>query len=236
MTPNEVIAVAKSQVGYLEKASNKDLYDFTANAGNKNYTKYSPELRVAGYYGSKNKQGYAWCTQFVDWCFLQVAGSMNKADEVKPNGLYGASCTWTKKYYNQKGRIFSTPEVGDQVFFKTDGSVCHTGLVVEVSDDYIGTVEGNCNNGVRLCTYKRSSSYIDSFGRPFYTDKPEIKKGDVGRLKPNATVWNKNYGFKAWVYNSDIYVLSVVGEKLTFSVLKNGPVTGRTHVDNFIKK
>lgn len=34
----KLIDKAKSYVGYLEKASNKDLDDFTANAGSANYT------------------------------------------------------------------------------------------------------------------------------------------------------------------------------------------------------
>ena len=35
----KVISIALAEVGYLEKASNADLDDKTANAGNKNYTK-----------------------------------------------------------------------------------------------------------------------------------------------------------------------------------------------------
>lgn len=37
---SELIAVAGDEVGYKEKKSNSNLDDFTANAGNKNYTKY----------------------------------------------------------------------------------------------------------------------------------------------------------------------------------------------------
>ena len=38
---NRVIEVARSQNGYLEKETWDQLDDFTANAGNKNYVKYS---------------------------------------------------------------------------------------------------------------------------------------------------------------------------------------------------
>ena len=38
---NALIAVARSQIGYLEKKSNAKLEEFTANAGNKNFTKYN---------------------------------------------------------------------------------------------------------------------------------------------------------------------------------------------------
>lgn len=37
---NCVVTVAKSQIGYYEKETNSNLESFTANAGNKNYTKY----------------------------------------------------------------------------------------------------------------------------------------------------------------------------------------------------
>ena len=37
----KVIDIALGEVGYLEKNSNAQLDDKTANAGNKNYTKYA---------------------------------------------------------------------------------------------------------------------------------------------------------------------------------------------------
>ena len=40
----KVISVAKDEVGYLEKKSDKDLDSKTANSGNGNYTKYARDL------------------------------------------------------------------------------------------------------------------------------------------------------------------------------------------------
>ena len=37
---DKVIKIADAEVGYLEKKSNSNLYDKTANAGSNNYTKY----------------------------------------------------------------------------------------------------------------------------------------------------------------------------------------------------
>ena len=54
-----VIDLAEQEVGYLEKASNANLDDKTANAGSGNYTKYARDLYNAGYYNG-NKNGYAW--------------------------------------------------------------------------------------------------------------------------------------------------------------------------------
>ena len=41
---SKVIQIAEEQVGYLEKASNKDLDDKTKNAGSANWTKYGRDL------------------------------------------------------------------------------------------------------------------------------------------------------------------------------------------------
>ena len=41
----KVISIALTEVGYLEKASNDQLDDKTANAGNKNYTKYARDMQ-----------------------------------------------------------------------------------------------------------------------------------------------------------------------------------------------
>lgn len=70
--PSDVIKVALAEVGYHEKASNKNLDDKIANSGSKNYTKYSRDLAAAGYYNG-NKQGFEWCDVFVDWCFSPAA-------------------------------------------------------------------------------------------------------------------------------------------------------------------
>lgn len=55
----QLIAIARSQVGYVEKKSNKDLEDFRANPGDGNYSKYGE------WYGLNPAQ---WCAMFVSWC------------------------------------------------------------------------------------------------------------------------------------------------------------------------
>ena len=73
-TPERVLSVATAEVGYLEKKSNSQLDDKTANAGSKNYTKYARDLdAIPDFYNGK-KNGYAWCDVFVDWCMVQAFG------------------------------------------------------------------------------------------------------------------------------------------------------------------
>lgn len=64
---NELIKIALAEVGYVEKASNKDLEDKTANAGSKNFNKYANDIdtNYPDFYNGK-KNGYDWCDVFVD--------------------------------------------------------------------------------------------------------------------------------------------------------------------------
>ena len=57
---NKVIQIAEAGIGYLEKKTNAKLDDKTANAGNKNYTKYARDLDALGFYNGR-KNGFAWC-------------------------------------------------------------------------------------------------------------------------------------------------------------------------------
>lgn len=51
MTPVErLIATARAEVGYLEKASNSQLDSKTGNAGYNNFTKYARDLDRLGVY------------------------------------------------------------------------------------------------------------------------------------------------------------------------------------------
>lgn len=56
-----LLATARSEVGYLEKASNSNLDDKTANAGRGNWTKYARDLNELGDFYNGNKNGYDWC-------------------------------------------------------------------------------------------------------------------------------------------------------------------------------
>ena len=62
-TVEEFIAVAKAEIGYVEKDSKKDLDNKGANAGSKNFTKYGEWYKNNGVY---------WCQQYVSWCAWQA--------------------------------------------------------------------------------------------------------------------------------------------------------------------
>ena len=167
-TAARLLEIAAAEIGYKEKASNSQLDDKTANAGSKDWTKYARDLYAAGYYNG-NKNGYAWCDVFVDWCFYQLAGcDAKKAQQIEcQTGPYGAGCGWSLSYYKEQGRYYTeNPQPGDQIFFTSGGNVSHTGIVESVNGSTIVTIEGNASNMVKRINRKMHDGYTLGFGRP----------------------------------------------------------------------
>ena len=195
-TAATVIALAESEVGYLEKKSNDMLDHKTANAGSNNYTKYARDLdETPGFYNGK-KQGFAWCDMFFDWLMVQCFGvETAKAMIGQPDKSYGAGCGYSAKYYKAEGRFFTKdPKPGDQIFFWDSGKtkVAHTGLVYKVDSTKVYTIEGNTSgasgvvaNGGGVCkkSYKLSYGRIYGYGRPAYDEavkhEPDVVEEEV---------------------------------------------------------
>lgn len=184
----KAVDIALGEVGYLEKASNAQLYEPAANAGYNNWNKYAYEIDSkwpAFYNGRKN--GYAWCDCFADWCFLTAYGyEMTLKLLCAPERSCGAGCSFSAGYFRAKGRFFKTPEVGDQIFFGDYGNEYHVGLVYAVDGRYVYTVEGNTSSepgvvpnggGVFKKRYAIGNGNISGYGRPDYSllkaDKPQ---------------------------------------------------------------
>lgn len=173
----KVIQIAKSQVGYLEKASNKHLDEFEANAGRANYTKYARDYAK---FAGVDYQGQAWCDMFVDWCFVQAYGR-DKARELL--GGFAAYTPTSAQYFKDHEQWHtSDPQPGDVIFFKNSSRINHTGIVTEVTKDRVHTVEGNTSGGVDVVangggvwmkSYALYNSKIAGYGRPAYVKKSD---------------------------------------------------------------
>ena len=150
--PSDIVAIALAEVGYREKATNSMLDDKTANSGSNNWTKYARDLAAAGYYNG-NKNGYAWCDCFVDWCFFKAYGAVEGQRIQCQSGPLGAGCIYSAQYFMMQGRYDKNPKPGDQVFFYVNGSIGHTGIVVEVTSSSIVVVEGNSSDRVQKLTF-----------------------------------------------------------------------------------
>ena len=178
MTEKEkVINIALGEVGYREKETNSNLDDKTANAGDENYTKYARDLdNVASFYNGK-KNGYDWCDIFVDWCFVKALGAERAMQLLnQPEKSGGAGCGVSMSYFEKIERLFKSPSLGDQIFFTDGESIYHTGLVYDVDDTKVYTVEGNTNGGqVAKKSYPLGASYIRGYGRPLWNESANIE-------------------------------------------------------------
>ena len=179
-----IINWAENERNYTEKDSLTDLDDKTKNAGDDNYTKYSQEVDALGVF-STQVQGQPWCATWVTDGFINTYGVDKGLDMLcQPNKNSNAACCGdAAEYYQKADRWYTSPQVGDQVFFKTTKyQYAHTGIVTEVTDTEVTTIEGNTSsekgvvsNGgaVTKKHYPVGYSGFKGFGRPKYEAKQE---------------------------------------------------------------
>jgi hypothetical protein len=208
---SKVIAIALAELGYHEKATNANLYAKTTNSGSNNYTKYANDFdtKYTGFYNGK-KNGFAWCDMFVDWCFVTAFGVTEALRLLcQTTGSAGAGCTYSLSYYKKKGQLYTSPVVGDQIFFGTSQSnATHTGLVYKVDSTKVYTIEGNSDDQVAQRSYLLTNATIVGYGRPAYDAEGSTAASSAGTTTSTAKTTNVSQGLS-------------VGDVVTF--------TGTTH-------
>ena len=178
---SKVIKVAKSYVGYQEKASNKNLEKPHANVGKNNYTIFGKK---------RGCNGQPWCDAFVDECFIEAYG------EKEAKRLLGGFSNYTPtsaQNFKDMGRYYkrgeTTPKVGDEIFFWSNSlkRIAHTGKVYKVdkANKKVYTIEGNTSSNstkfsrdggcVAYKVYSFNDPRIDGYGRPDYDTVPKVK-------------------------------------------------------------
>lgn len=165
---DDIVNLAKSYVGYLEKANNSNLNIPTANAGSNNWTRFGRDYDT---YMSSSLNGQAWCAMFVSCMGIYLG--VGDSDYYK-----FAYCPYGVTWYKNKGWFHTSPKAGDIIFFKDSSGVsCHTGIVAKVSGGYVYTIEGNTSsaygvieNGGAVAekSYGLTYSRIMGYGRPNY--------------------------------------------------------------------
>lgn len=163
-----IIAKANSYVGLTEMPPNSNNIIFNTD-----------------YYGRPvSGPSYPWCCVFL-WDIFRMCGGSDL--------FYGGKkCAYTPtlaNYYKQQNLWFSTPKVGDIVFYQFAGStrINHVGLVIEVlSGNKIKTIEGNTAagndaNGGAVQIRTRTTAYVKGYGRPRYSDAAPV--GDYTYLQ-----------------------------------------------------
>lgn len=186
ISPEDVLNVARGELGYHEKASNSQLDDPNANSGSGNWTKYARDLANAGYYNG-NKNGFPYCDVGTDWCFWIACGkNRQKAEYLEcQTGDCGAGCSFSADYYKAAGRFGTTPSIGAQIFFGTYGEYEHTGLVESFDESMVYTIEFNTSDMVARCSYSRNSNRIIGYGYPRYG---EVEAKEIVPVIPNESV------------------------------------------------
>lgn len=232
-----IINWAENERNYTEKDSLSDLNDKTKNAGDDNYTKYSQEVDALGVF-SAQVQGQPWCATWVTDGFINTYGVNKGLDMLcQPSKNSNAACCGdAAEYYQKAGRWYTSPQVGDQVFFKTTKyQYAHTGIVTEVTDTEVTTIEGNTSsekgvisNGgaVTKKHYPVGYSGFKGFGRPKYEAKQEKPEFEPYVVRLTAIALNVRTGpgtqYPVTMVIRGGGAFTIVAEENGFGKLKSG--------------
>ena len=194
MKAKEIVDLAKKEVGYLEKSKMDYIHNPSCiwykidGHGTDNITKYAYKIDRTIWYNEMPKQGFPWCAVFVDYLFLECCNwDLKQAAAIKYHGIYDAVVDYAIDNYRANGAWYTEPEIGDQIFFcDSNGDPCHTGLVVDVDDTYVHTIEGNTSGdefnanggGVFAKKYKKNYWRIYGYGRPQYEREDDTMTKD----------------------------------------------------------
>ena len=168
----DVLAIARTQIGYHESTS-----DFIIDAeGNmKGYTRYGD------WYGVEHE----------DWCAMFVAFCLNYAGVSRSDYPWDAGCEVFRGNVKYRGAYESAgeyvPQPGDLIFFEDDeyrNKAGHIGVVENVSETTVYTIEGNSANEVRRKSYSLNDSSIMGYSN---TTALMIRAG-VLDVEPEETV------------------------------------------------
>ena len=178
----DLLAVARSQLGYTESTRN---YIVDDSGEIKGYTRYG------AWYGFPHGD---WCAMFVSFCLhyakvdvMPIESSCaNWVDNLRSAGMYAPAAGYT-------------PQSGDIIFFDWNGDANpdHVGIVAkyfpaeENDAPRIQAIEGNCNNTVCYTTYNQADPDILGYGiLPVQeiapTEIPELPEETIGPRDTNA--------------------------------------------------
>ncbi|MFJ9895231.1 hypothetical protein ACIQPR_18140 [Streptomyces sp. NPDC091280] len=150
----QVIAVARSQIGYREGY---------AEGGWTNIERYA--LEVPGLSGF---QGQAWCMIFTSWVAMRAG-----VPSIFPRT---ADCSAGVTYFVNAGRWSDYPAIGGQAFYGTSGQD-HSEIVIAYDATYIWAVGGNTSDtgsaegdGVYVRRRRRTDAVIYGYGLPNYAE------------------------------------------------------------------
>ncbi len=165
------------------------------------YTEGMWSINKYGAWMDANKQD--WCAIFVSWC----ADRAGVAQSVIPHTTSATTCCYGVRrsgqwHYSQYRGGDYTPRPGDLIFFNWignyDNTCSHVGIVAEVTENTVITVEGNAyysgeyktlnwNDGVRNKCYSLDNRTICGYGVPAYEGEETAAENTAEALKRAET-------------------------------------------------
>ncbi|MBQ8001479.1 MAG: InlB B-repeat-containing protein, partial [Ruminococcus sp.] len=218
----DLLAIALSQLGYQEGASNGAFSGEVS--GGQNYVEFSYNMGDLGLgYGGSD---YPWCASFVSWCLYQSHCTDQATYKDLGRNHVGdytyiwkeISCSqWVRqlkgagyyKYSAYEGGSY-TPKYGDLVYFQNSKGVAHIGICLYTSGGRIYTVEGNTSDssgleanggGVYFKNYSLSTSYINGYGVLPYKSNSAVPKIDYSGANPTPGLYVSNAA--KYIYSSE---------------------------------
>ncbi len=198
---DDVIAIARSQIGYHEGNSEADYGGGNTN-GNDDFSEYGRFL---------GSSGNAWCSEFASWC-IRMAGVptslVNSSKGANANtfttGTSAAYHPWSEtvwgggSYTPGKGDVILWVWTGSSVTYAYDSSLSHTTLLESVDDNgssiTFNVVHGNSGGAVGAGKYvvnKADGKLTNGNGYVGYFVAPDYEKGDVVKC---TVTFNANGG------------------------------------------
>ena len=176
-------ALSDSSIGVGNNPSNDIVPIALQEVGTKGGDKYS-----AWYVG--HADGVAWCARFVSWCANEAGISTDCIPKFQNCNM---GIRWFKEkqqytYTSYYGGSEYIPKAGDLIFFAwqhNKNNAEHVGIVKEVKEDIVYTVEGNTTNMVAERNYPLSFKSILGYATPEYPTKSDLS-GDTNAEKS----WN----------------------------------------------
>ena len=214
----DVVSRASAEIGVKEAPANS------------NNVKYN-----TAYYGRQvSGSAYPWCCAFIWWLLTTSGISVPKT----------ALCTSLAQWFKSQGQWFTTPQIGDIVFFKFGTNnrwTNHVGIVTGIRGNEIETIEGNTSinsddNGGAVMA-RRRSSHIVGYGRPKYTEVhsipaessnlPTLKRGSRGAHVKAWQTYLQTLGISVGKSGADgIYGRDTENAVRTYQSRMHLPVTG----------
>lgn len=197
-TKKDLLALAQSELGYLEKSKanwnkygKECLYPKTQYAGQDNVQKYSYEV------GHYDYCGWApWCQSFIGWLFLKTFGK-ELANKLLCGMLGSASTMDVKNAFVKNGRqvLLSAAQAGDIVYRSRSGGG-HVGLVVGTQNGKIVTIEGNSSSSD--ITSWNGGAVVKHVGASWsWCCRP-----DWSLTEPNVETWHWVQSGDKWYYQN----------------------------------